>query len=72
MQRLMKSPVFAGEGGKERCERMVGARRESMLALFQAVKGRWGSAEGYLRGMCGFTSEELGTVREVLIVRVGL
>jgi hypothetical protein len=64
----MKSPVFAGEGGRERCERMVGARRESMLALLVMVERRWGGAEGYLRVVCGFTGEELDVVRQVMSV----
>lgn len=67
--RLMKSPVFAGEGGKERCERMVGARSESMSAMLDMVRIKWGGAEGYVRDFCNLSSEEIDKVREVLIIR---
>ena len=68
MARLMKSPVFTGSGGggRARVERMVGARPESMLAMLEMVKKRWGSAEGYLKEQCKMTTEELETVKGVL------
>jgi hypothetical protein len=66
--RLMKSPVFAetGGGGKARAERMVGARPESMLAMLEMVNRKWGSAEGYVKGACGLTDEEVEKVKRVL------
>jgi hypothetical protein len=67
--RLMKSPVFAnaGGGGRARAERMVGARPESMLAMLEMVDRKWGSAEGYMKQMCGLTDEEIKNVKAVLI-----
>ena len=65
----MKSPVFAGEGGKERCERMVGARSESMSAMLGMVRSKYGGAEGYVRNLCKLSFEEIDKVREVLTVR---
>jgi protein tyrosine/serine phosphatase len=69
--RLMKSPVFAGSGGggRERAERMVGARPESMLAMLEMVEKKWGGAEGYVKTMAGLTDEEIEKVRRVLIVQ---
>ncbi|KAL2064204.1 hypothetical protein VTL71DRAFT_4698 [Oculimacula yallundae] len=69
VDRLMKSPVFArsGGGGRERAERMVGARKESMLAMLEMVEKTWGSAEGYVKTMCGLTDEEIAKVRKVMI-----
>jgi len=66
--RLMKSPVFAGAGGggKARAERMVGARPESMLAMLEMVNRKWGGAEGYVKGACGLTDEEVEKVKQVL------
>jgi len=66
----MKSPVFAGDGGKERCERMVGARSESMSAMLEMVRNKWGGAEGYVRDLCGLSSEDINKVREVLTIRL--
>ncbi len=69
----MKSPVFAGRP-RSRVERMVGARRESMLAMLEMVDEKWdgegwkSGAEGYLRQGCGVSEEVLRRVSEVLIV----
>jgi protein tyrosine/serine phosphatase len=73
VERLMKSPVFAGAGGggRARAERMVGARPESMLAMLEMVNKKWGSAEGYFKTMAGLTDEEIEKVRRVLVVREG-
>lgn len=70
--RLMKSPVFAnaGGGGRARAERMVGARPESMLAMLEMVDRKWGSAEGYMKQMCGLADEEIKKVKAVLVESV--
>ncbi|KAG9242178.1 putative tyrosine-protein phosphatase [Calycina marina] len=66
--RLTKiAPIFAGEGGRKRCERMVGARAESMIAMLEMVRGRWGSVEGYARNLCKLSKEDIDKVRQVLI-----
>lgn len=71
VERLMKSPVFAnaGGGGKERAERMVGARKESMLAMLEMVEKKWGGAEGYARDACGLSEEEVERIRVLLTVK---
>ncbi|KAE9367760.1 hypothetical protein N431DRAFT_349581 [Stipitochalara longipes BDJ] len=73
VERLMKSPVFAGAGGggRARAERMVGARPESMLAMLEMVNKKWGSAEGYFKTMAGLTDEEIKKVIRILTVREG-
>ncbi len=69
----MKSPVFAG-GPRSRAERMVSARRESILAMLKMVEEKWGGegyksgAECYLRKECAVSEEVLGRVTEVLVV----
>jgi hypothetical protein len=67
----MKSPVFAnaGGGGRERAERMVGARPESMLAMLEMVEKKWGGAEGYVRNVCELSQEEVEKVKAVLTVK---
>lgn len=71
VDRLMKSPVFAkaGGGGRERAERMVGARRESMLAMLEMVERKWGGVEGYVKMACGIGDEEIKRVRDVMTVK---
>lgn len=68
VSRLVKSPVFAndGEAGRARAERMVGAREESMLAMLEMVRRRWGSAERYVRDACGLTDDEVERLKRVL------
>jgi hypothetical protein len=63
-----------GEGeARRKCERMVGARRESMGALLEEVKRRWGGErctgpEGYFIRVVRLSGEEVVRVREVLSV----
>ena len=45
---------------------MVGARPESMLAMLEMVAEKWGGAEGYVKGACGLTDDEVERVRVVL------
>ena len=69
MERLLKKGAFkeyGAEEAKRKCERMVGARKESMEALLEEVGRRWGGAEGYFRGVVGLSEEEVRGVREVL------
>lgn len=66
----MKSPVFAnaGGGGKERAERMVGARKESMIAMLEMVEKKWGGAEGYVKDACGLSEAEIERIRVLMTV----
>ena len=71
MERLLKKGAFAEYGPDEarrRCERMVGARAESMEALIQEVDRRWGGAERYFRSIVGLSIEEIGIVIQMLTV----
>ncbi|KAF2439750.1 hypothetical protein P171DRAFT_420932 [Karstenula rhodostoma CBS 690.94] len=78
--RLMASPAFeryqreklgggSEEDGKAAALRMLGAKRESMLAALGMLRGEWGSAEGYMREVCGLGDGELGALRRNLLVR---
>ncbi|CAL3970943.1 unnamed protein product [Diplocarpon coronariae] len=68
VERLMKSPVFSQSGGvgRDRAERMVGARPESMLALLEKLESKWGGAERYVKTHCRLTDKEIAKVRNVL------
>ncbi|KAL1592009.1 hypothetical protein SLS60_011601 [Paraconiothyrium brasiliense] len=68
VERLLKKGAFEEYGLQEarrKCERMVGARKESMEALVAEVKGRWNGPEGYFRDEVGLTGEKIGRLREV-------
>ncbi|KAF2186248.1 hypothetical protein K469DRAFT_687241 [Zopfia rhizophila CBS 207.26] len=70
--RLLKKGAFKEYGeeeGRRKCERMVGAREESMWALIEEVKRRWGGPEGYFLGDVGLSEEEIGKLRGVFAVR---
>ncbi|KAF2743804.1 hypothetical protein M011DRAFT_409818 [Sporormia fimetaria CBS 119925] len=71
VERLLKKGAFEKYGpekAREKCERMVGARPESMRALIAEVEKKWGGAEGYFRGIVGLKQEEIEGLKNVLIV----
>jgi hypothetical protein len=68
VERLMKKGAFADYGAEEarrKCERMVGAREESMEALLEAVKTGQDGVEGYFREVLGFGEGELEALRKL-------
>jgi protein tyrosine/serine phosphatase len=69
VERLLRKGAFAEYGeaeAKRKCERMVGAREESMWALLEEVDRRWGGADKYFEGIVGLTSEEIERLKTVL------
>jgi protein tyrosine/serine phosphatase len=69
VERLLKKGAFKEFGkveARRKCERMVGARAESMEALLEEADERWGEAEGYFLDVVGLTKEEIERVREIL------
>lgn len=54
------------EGDREGVERMVGCRRESMIAVIEMVRRVYGGVEGYLRERFGLGDEDLRGIRENL------
>ncbi|KAF2264988.1 hypothetical protein CC78DRAFT_543757 [Lojkania enalia] len=74
VERLLKKGAFQEYGpeeAKRKCERMIGAREESMRALIAEVDSRWGGAEGYFIDQVKLTEEEIKRLREVLTVKAG-
>ncbi|KAF2006048.1 putative tyrosine-protein phosphatase [Amniculicola lignicola CBS 123094] len=72
--RLLKKGAFEEYGPEEarrKCERMVGARAESMEALVREVQRRWAGPEGYFRECVGLGEDEIARLREVLVVELG-
>ncbi|KAF2030197.1 hypothetical protein EK21DRAFT_112117 [Setomelanomma holmii] len=69
VERLLVKGAFKAHGPEEarrKCERMVGARAESMVALLDEAQKRWGGAEGYFKQLVGLSGEEVKRVRRVL------
>ncbi|KAF2704742.1 putative tyrosine-protein phosphatase, partial [Pleomassaria siparia CBS 279.74] len=69
IKRLLGKGAFKEYGSKEakrKCERMVGAREESMRALLEEVEKRWGGAEGYFNKVLGMSCDDMEEVRQIL------
>lgn len=69
VSRLLAKGVFAELGeieARRKCERMVGARRESMEELLVEVESRWGGAKGYFLNVVGLMEGEVERIREIL------
>lgn len=69
VERLLRKGAFSEYGETEarrRCERMIGARSESMEGLLVEVQRRWRGAEGYFLEVVGLSEGEMQRVREML------
>ncbi|KAF2119414.1 protein-tyrosine phosphatase-like protein [Lophiotrema nucula] len=51
---------------QRRCERMLGAREESMEALITEVYRRWQGPEGYFKELVGLNDEEIKRLRTIM------
>jgi protein tyrosine/serine phosphatase len=74
VDRLLKKGAFEEYGPEEarrKCERMVGARPESMQALIEEVNRRWGGPEGYFKQDLGLSEQEISKLREILTAAEG-
>lgn len=67
-ENLERPGVDAEEEGRKAALRMLGARRESMLGALEMLRNEWGSAEGYVRGVCGLGDGEVEALRRNLVV----
>ncbi|KAF2492675.1 hypothetical protein BU16DRAFT_466494 [Lophium mytilinum] len=54
--------------GREAALRMMGARKESMVAVLEMVDREWGGAEGYVRQVCGLGDGDVERLRRVLVL----
>jgi protein tyrosine/serine phosphatase len=71
VERLLKKGAFSEFGeveARRECERMVGARPESMEALLEEIERRWGGAEGYFLDAVGLSQEEVNELKRILTV----
>ncbi|KAF2278887.1 uncharacterized protein EI97DRAFT_371992 [Westerdykella ornata] len=69
VDRLLKKGAFEeyGEEARRKCERMIGARPESMRQLVVEVDRKWGGAEGYFKKVVGLSDEEVAKLRSLLV-----
>ena len=56
------------EKGRAAAMRMVGAKKESMISALEMVEREWGSAEGYMRALCGLEDAEIEQLKRVLVM----
>lgn len=69
VDRLLRKGAFKEYGPDEarrKCERMVGARKESMEALVTEVQKKWGGPEGYFREVVSLSEDEISCMRAKL------
>ncbi|CAK7201015.1 hypothetical protein SEUCBS139899_003716 [Sporothrix eucalyptigena] len=66
---LVKAVLKQGATTEEGARRMVGARKDSMINTLAMLRDEFGGAENYIVSRCGLTKEEVGEVRDFLIIR---
>lgn len=64
MERLLKNPAL--EGNVEGVKNMVSSRRENMEATIEMIEKEVGGVQGYLKGYCGLSEEEIESLRKNL------
>lgn len=68
VERLLKKGAFQDYGPEEarrKCERMVGARKESIDSLIAEVERRWEGPEGYLKAEVGLSHGDVERLRDL-------
>ena len=65
IERLMG--VLALEGHRESVERMIGSRKESMLATIEMIREKYGGAQSYLKSHCGLGDEDVEEIRKSIM-----
>ncbi|KAF3048620.1 hypothetical protein E8E11_002501 [Didymella keratinophila] len=68
-QKPVEFPPEVLEEGRQAALRMVGAKKESMLATLEMVDREFGGSERYMREYCGLGDEDLEKLRTVLVVK---
>jgi hypothetical protein len=60
-------PPEVKEEGRQAALRMVGARKESMIATLEMMDREFGGSEKYMREVCGLNDNDLEKLKRVLI-----
>lgn len=69
LEKLMRDPN--SQNKREELERMLSAKKEDMLAVLQALDHTFGGAENYATSHCGISVQEVGRIKQLLIVQEG-
>jgi protein tyrosine/serine phosphatase len=59
------------KGDRAAAERMIGSRPEAMMGTLALIRREYGGVEGFVKGRCGLSDEEIERVRRNLVVEVG-
>ncbi len=62
VERILKNEAL--KGNREGAERMLGSKRETMMASIEMIEREYGGAEGYVRVKCGMGEGDLNVIRE--------
>ena len=68
---LLATGAFDGpDGSKDEAavHRMLSARAENMVATLEAIREKYGGAEGYLTGVLGLSAEDVQRLRDRFVV----
>lgn len=67
VERILKNEAL--KGNREGAERMLGSKRETMMASIEMIEREYGGAEGYVRVKCGMREGDLNVIRESITKR---
>ena len=67
-EQLVQRVVKQTGASEQAARNMVGAKRDSMLSALKMLNDEFGGAAGYFQKECGFSEDEVGRVKQSLIV----
>jgi hypothetical protein len=67
---LLVGAIMSWQDGikEEAARRMVGAKKESMIATLEMLRKDYGGAEQYFKERCGLSKDEIEKIKGYLIV----
>jgi protein tyrosine/serine phosphatase len=65
VQILMKDPAL--EGDEDKATRMISAKKANMEAFLSRLRDLYGSAEGYLKFVLGFSDEDIAKIKKNIV-----
>jgi hypothetical protein len=64
----LQIPPELVQKGREAAIRMMGARKENMIAILDMIDREWGGAEAYIKQICGLKDDDVDRLKKALIV----
>jgi protein tyrosine/serine phosphatase len=68
LEHLVQNVIHQLGADEDSARRMVGAKKENMIASLKMLSTDFGGAEGYLKNQCGFSGDEIERIKESLVV----